>query len=415
MKWLLSASVLFLLVAPLLAGDSCLPPCAAWWLAQDDVKPITDLENAAEPGKRRALSIVSASFRSIPRSALIISGEFPEANIWRFDLTTFDKQFDMRKLYVEKSANCAYPDPKSLGTRQMTELLGDPEKGITSTGPWGIYGGKWLVPTARVALDGKHIYTSWFDDPSLEDFKAGRVYTSFALDIDKPGPHTIRISFDDFEHGTRWRRRAGRGTRSRRSRTARMICGRIMSARSRSASTSASAPGKSQLRQELRGKHPRLYPLGSPPATKGDLLTLKDVEAHILYVDPDRGKPWEYSIDAESMASDNDMDAGRKARGPRTYDLHVARLNPEAKKEWDRVFFQRFHQFYTFFVFQRNFHPTGYVQNHSSATVGAILAAGLVWDGPEAEKWPALGGDDVPKAYRTLRPRRRSRMDERGP
>src|SRR5207253_5913608 len=108
------------------------------------------------------------------------------------------KQFDMRKLYVEKSAHVAFPDPSSLGTRRMTALLGDPRKALTATGPWSIYGGKWLVPTARVALDGKHVYTSWFDDPRLGDLQAGRVYTSFALDIDRPGRHTIRISLDDF-------------------------------------------------------------------------------------------------------------------------------------------------------------------------------------------------------------------------
>ena len=77
------------------------------------------------------------------------------------------------------------------------ELLGDAPKGLSYTGPWEIYNGKWLVPTARVALDGKHVYTSWFDLPSLEDQRAGRVYASFALELEQAGRHTVRIAFDD--------------------------------------------------------------------------------------------------------------------------------------------------------------------------------------------------------------------------
>ncbi|GAG39403.1 unnamed protein product, partial [marine sediment metagenome] len=40
-----------------------------------------------------------------------------------------------------------------------------------------------------------------------------------------------------------------------------------------------------------------------------------------------------------------------------------------------------------FFVFQRSYLPTGYSQNHCSATVNALAHAGAVWDGPEAKKW----------------------------
>jgi hypothetical protein len=115
---------------------------------------------------------------------------------------------------------------------------------------------------------------------------------------------------------------------------------------------------------------------------------VQDVESMIEHVDPDRGELWEYSIDAESMASGNDMDAGRKGLAAAVnYDAHVARLSPAARAEWDRYFLKRFQDFYTFFVFQRNYHPTGYAQNHSSATVIALLGAGIAWDGPEAEKW----------------------------
>src|SRR5262249_46088731 len=131
---------------------------------------------------------------------------------------------------------------------------------------------------------------------------------------------------------------------------------------------------KIALKPELRGKHPRLnFGAGSGTPVPGNNLSVKDVENHILYVDPDLAKPWEYWMDAESMGSDNDMDAGRKGMGAaQAYDLHVARLGPEARKAWDRAFLERFRRLYAFFVFQRNYHPTGYAQNHSSATVGAL-------------------------------------------
>src|ERR1043166_4897033 len=108
-------------------GPAPLPPSrAVWWPAQDQVKPIADLVNTAAPGKSpRFVDRVGKFQVKTEDRALLISGDFPEANIWRFDLTTFDGQFDMRKLYVEKSANCAYPDANSLWTRKLTEFLGD--------------------------------------------------------------------------------------------------------------------------------------------------------------------------------------------------------------------------------------------------------------------------------------------------
>src|SRR4051812_3424254 len=104
-KSLLACGWLVLLSGSALAAEK--PSRAAWWMAQDDIKPIADLVNTAEPGKpiRFGDRVGKFQVRSDDR-ALVITGEFPEANIWRFDLTTFDGQFDMRKLYLPNSANC---------------------------------------------------------------------------------------------------------------------------------------------------------------------------------------------------------------------------------------------------------------------------------------------------------------------
>src|SRR5437870_1192986 len=116
-NWLLALTSLCLLTASLRAADA--PSRAAWWLARDDVKPIADLVNTAGPGKPPAFADRVGKFRvEADGRALVITGDFPGANVWRFDLTTFDGQFDMRKLYLPDSANCAYPDPNSIWTRK---------------------------------------------------------------------------------------------------------------------------------------------------------------------------------------------------------------------------------------------------------------------------------------------------------
>ena len=391
--WVLSlAAILSPLVLPAVTSAEDQPPSpsrAAWWLAQDEVAPIADLVNKAAPGKGVDFTDRVGDFTvKAEDRALLIEGSFPQANIWRFDLSTSDGQFDMRKTYVVWG-NCGFPDPNSIWSSHFTQLLGDPEKGLTHTGPWEVFNGKWVVPTARVALDGEHIYTSWFDLPSLADQKAGRVYASFGLEILKPGKHTVRVAFDDFQHHTRWRP-GHRGKKepppveySRNDLRPHHIGSIAIGIDER-----VRMLEDIKLKPELVGKHPRLRYDRQPSAPKKENLTIADIKSQLVYVDPDRGALWEYSDDAESMASGNDMDAGRKAFGAAAqYDTHVNALSPEAKKEWDRLFIKRMGGLYRFFVFQRNYHPTGYSQNHSSATVIGLVGAGLAFDGPEAKKW----------------------------
>src|SRR5688572_24084203 len=100
-------------LGPAVAAPAAVPSCAAWWLRQDDVTPIADLVNEAAPGGPPRFVDRVGRFRvRTEERALVIEGEFPSANIWRFDLTTFDGQFDMRKLYAAEG-KCAYPDPRS--------------------------------------------------------------------------------------------------------------------------------------------------------------------------------------------------------------------------------------------------------------------------------------------------------------
>ena len=368
------------------ARAGALPPSrAAWWLAQDEVKPISDLVNTAAPGKGAKFVDRVGKFQVTSEDrALSIAGEFPEPNIWRFDLTTFDGQFDLRGTYTVWG-KCAYPNPEAIWSRRFGELLADPEKGLTHTGPWEIFNGKWKVPTARIALDGEHIYTSWVDLPSLADQAAGRVYASFALDIAEPGRHTVRVSFDDFPHHTRWRKSRRRPNKPEIEYSINALRPHHIGSIAIGVDERVRMIPDVTLRPELIGKHPRLP---SPRTIKGENLGIKDVQKMLIHVDTERGNLWEYSDDAESMASENDMDSGKHAVGcAREYDTHVNHLSPEAKEEWERLYHKRFKQYYNFFVLQRNYHPTGYAQNHSSCTIIGLLYAGMAWDRPEGLKW----------------------------
>jgi hypothetical protein len=112
----------------------------------DDVKPIADLVNHAAPGAApRFVDRVGDFQVQCDDRALVLSGRFPEATVWRFDLTTFDGQFDMRKLYV-RSGNCAFPDDASIWTRKHAALLGDLDKGRTYCGPWEIFDSQGDLP-----------------------------------------------------------------------------------------------------------------------------------------------------------------------------------------------------------------------------------------------------------------------------
>lgn len=362
---------------------------AAWWLARDGVQPIAELVNTAGPGKAPAFrDRVGAFTVKAAGRAVTIEGSFPKATVWRFDLATFDGQFDMRRLYVPYGC-VAFPDRRAIHTQRLTALLGSAEKALTHTGPWEIFNGEWLVPTARVALDERHVYTSWFDLPSLADQRAGRVYASFALEIDRPGPHAVRVSFDDFPRHTRWRPSRRRPKRPEVTHTPNVLRPHHVGSIAIGVDERVGLLEDVALKEALLGRHPRLdgkvAPAGGAARLGPDDPKVRKL---IDQLDPDRGELWEYTDDAESMASGNDMDAGRKGLAAcRTYDRLLPALTGPARTEVDRAFRKRFAGMYRYFVFQRNYNATGYAQNHSSKAVWGLLGAGLAWDAPEAPKW----------------------------
>ncbi|MFQ5809267.1 MAG: hypothetical protein ACE5JM_06580, partial [Armatimonadota bacterium] len=357
---------------------------AAWWLAQDGVRPVADLRNESRAGRTaRFVDQLGKLAVTQQDDALVIRGVF-RPNIWRIDYTTFDGQFDMKRLYIP-GYEPVDPDPDSLWSAEFRRRFG--EEYTFATGPWDIYG-EWRLPTARVSLDGKHVYTNWFDLPSPEDQAAERVYASFALDIREPGEHEIRIAFAPFTYNTR-AHRAKRSTDAEVKVVPNSLKPDQIASIAVGVDERTRAVRRIRLRPQLVGKHPRMS--GEyEPAQPNELLPPDhpEVQAFIIHLDPERGQNWEYSLSEESMASDNDMDLGRKlGAAARTYDELVPHLTPEAKAAVDEMFVKRADGFYTFCVFQRNYHPTGYAQNHASAAQAGLVLAGLAFDGPIAQKW----------------------------
>ncbi|MBI2194212.1 MAG: hypothetical protein HYU36_19725 [Planctomycetes bacterium] len=357
---------------------------ACWWLRQDAVEPIADLQNHAGPGQPAQFTDrLGGLTATVEGDAIVIRGPL-EPGIWRFDYTTFDGQFDMKRLYVAPNTP-VNPDPGSLGSRGLQRRFGD--EYATATGPWEIYD-HWRVPTARVSLDGQHVYTNWFDLPSLEDQAAGRVVASFALDVLERGEHAIRIAFAPFRYNTR----AHRSDRPNQAKVEEepnpLTPGQVACiAIGRDERERSLRPVR--LKPDLAGKHPRLsgHPDADPPAGAVPLDDPK-VQEFLISLDPDRGEIWEYSLSEESMASDNDMDMGKHLTGAaRHYDQIVNTLSPGARKAVDEMFIKRAGGFYTFCVFQRNYHPTGYAQNHAACAQAGLLFAGLAFDGPLGQKW----------------------------
>jgi Phosphodiester glycosidase len=370
------------------APDRARASRAAWWQSSSGVVPIADLVNTPSAAGAPRFGDLRGGFavRTFERS-LIITGSFPRPSVYRFDLTTLDGRFDMRRLYVPHGG-VAFPDPDSVTTRALSTLLG-PEAALTHTGPWEIFSGEWKVPTARVSLDGRHVYTSWFDLPSLEDREAGRVYASFALDIETAGEHAIAISFDDFVRHTRWRPSARSSVRPAPTVVPNPLRPRDIGSIAIGEDERVRSIEEVPLLPSLVGVHPRL-PDAKPWPENAERLGLESVRVQrlITHLDPDRGELWEYCDDAESMASGNDMDAGRSGLlACVEYDRLVPRMTDEARAAVDRVFLKRFEGIYRYFVFQRNYNATAYAQNHLSKAIWALVGAGLVGDGPQAAKW----------------------------
>jgi hypothetical protein len=380
--FVLSCSLAFFLTCPAVARSE--DSRAAWRLRGDGVEPVADLQNQSEPGQTPKFVDRVGQFSVIQDGdALVLKGAF-QPNIWRFDTTTFDGQFDMKRLYVPdyKATN---PDPDSLWSAELRRRFG--EGFAFATGPWEIYE-TWRVPTARVSLDGQHVYTNWFDLPSLEDQAAGRVYASFALDIRQAGEHTVRIAFAPFTYNTR-AKRADREVKAEVFSVPNPLKPDQIASIAIGVDERTRSLRRIPLRNELLGKHPRLSGTHEPLKVE-KLLDANDpqVQKFVVWLDPDRGENWEYNLSEESMASDNDMDLGKKLSGAAAqYDRLVPQLTPEAKKAADEMFVKRADGFYKFCVFQRNYHPTGYAQNHASCAQRGLISAGLAFDGPLAEKW----------------------------
>ncbi|MBM4042789.1 MAG: hypothetical protein FJ290_30235 [Planctomycetes bacterium] len=120
----------------------------------------------------------------------------------------------------------------------------------------------------------------------------------------EPGKHTVRIAFDDFPRHTRWRP----GGRVRDKPEATHVPNPLRPHHIGSIAIGVDERVRSlqpiRLRPELAGKHPRLSGKAETVSVEKPLgPDDKRVQDLVLFLDPDRAPLWEYSDDAESMAS----------------------------------------------------------------------------------------------------------------
>ena len=139
--------------------------------------------------------------------ALTITGDFPEANIWRFDLTTFDGAFDMREALRAVGQMRVSGPQFARGRHDMRNCWATPKRASRTPGPGRSSTASGWSPrpawpwTASTSTRRGSICPVW---PIRR--RAGSTRVS-PWKSPKPGRHTVRISFDDFVYGTRWRPR----------------------------------------------------------------------------------------------------------------------------------------------------------------------------------------------------------------
>lgn len=325
--------------------------------------------------------------------------------LYRCDLATEDGGFDIDTLYIR----CLF--------RSFQEGNTPDDPGAPLTGPWDYINNDFVVPRARVLLDGVFLDHLWFDLPGTESLARRRVEGSFGFWIAAAGLHRLEIVLD-------------------------MAEGRLAPARFGPAVLRCDErlpTHRVQLRPELCGEHPRLLfgaadlprlralkdgshratfdslrrcvereeaRLGSAPRHSnneplGLLTKLSRVYAFIGRLEDNRQwldralelaleacevQHWGYAVADGHMGRDNDMRAGESVfELACAYDWLHGLVDADGLATVRAKLCRHARMLYEFAVFQRNYWPTGYMQNHCTGSLCGLATAGLVFLGEEEE------------------------------
>jgi hypothetical protein len=337
---------------------------------------------------------------------LVIDAEL-QPGFYRCDLRTRDGGFDVDSLYLR----CRF---RSF---QEGNIPDDP--GSQLSGPWDYINDGFVVPRAEVRLNGKFVDYVWFDVPGIEALACRRAEASFGIRIRGTGRHRIElITTTD----PRLRPEAFDAPVLR---------------------PDERAPLRSvRLRPDLKGVHPRLlfYESDLPdlcrwkttthrPLYEGILRSVAEMEAEIEAAPQysknesierrialaeacaflgrlERDATWVRKAVEQAlcaceadhwgsakpghMGCDNDMLAGFCLSSLScVYDWLYGVADASALAALRKKILHHARLLYDFAVFQRGYWPTGYFQNHATACLSGLGAAGLAFldEEPEAQDW----------------------------
>ncbi|MCJ8331002.1 MAG: heparinase II/III-family protein [Lentisphaeria bacterium] len=335
-----------------------------------------------------------------------------EPGIYRCDLLSKDGAFPKEKLYIQ----CQFRSFQDGNTPD------DPDAPLT--GPWDYINDDFVVPTAPVYLDGKALGLCWFDLPGIDDLAMDRARGSIGFCISEAGMHTLRWEFDKDSKG--------------------LQADSFHPAILRPDERAPSEP--LVLSDEMRNCHPRMLQLPDELTVlqtriKGTHAeqwesygeSLKELEAtlddapkwspheglhrhsegafghalrYLIAGDDDdreaalRYAEWVIALprwgtgEPGHMGCDNDIAAASTLYSLCcTLDcLRASGNNPRLDAIKNKCIEQA-HRLFDFFVLQRDYLPTGYFQNHSTAVTMGLVAAGIALqdDDPMAATWLAWG------------------------
>ncbi|GMV83416.1 MAG: hypothetical protein AMXMBFR7_46000 [Planctomycetota bacterium] len=324
----------------------------------------------------------AAGFEARPRDArtLELRGEFP-AGLVRFDLEGRAGAFDAGSLTLKLRFGAGHgPHPH--------------DEAAPPTGPWDYINGDFVVPRFGLEVDGiAHPECVWLDLPGAADLEAGRARSSFALRFSSSGPRTIALAFarprsDDMrlDCATWASIRIGRDERDDSLRSGVDLLPEMRGVHPRMWLTAADAE---RLRQEIgsggiREAWWRRF-LGSEAASAPLGLALRALLARDSKAREAALAVGDALCDAEHwgtgqpghMGCDNDIRAGEHLF---LLSLLCDWLRPEGARaaRWRAKLIHHARLVFRFALLQRSYLPTGYLQNHFSATYMGLGAAGLL-------------------------------------
>ncbi|MCZ7646760.1 MAG: heparinase II/III-family protein [Planctomycetota bacterium] len=369
------------------------------FLEPNAAEPLPDpwavLNSADEDGTRWTSSAPGFAARALDARRLELRGEFP-AGLARFELLGRDAGFDVESLTLRLRFTPGW-DPN------------EPDPAAPPTGPWDYINGDFVVPRYALDVDGEaHPEFVWLDLPWAEDVQARRARSSFALRFERAGSHVIVLDF----------------TRPDAS-DARLGCASWREIRIGRDERDACLEPRLELRPELEGRRPRLWltperlealrrDVAPGGARRGlfeklrarcaDPQRLDLLGLGLLALLDEDGAGWaaraveegerlaaepHWGVDRPGhMGCDNDIAAGGNLLVLsllRDWLRAAGALEAERDARWRAKLLHHGRLMFRFALLQRSYLPTGYLQNHFSASYMGLGVAGLeLADDPDA-------------------------------